>query len=113
MLISPELEVFNKFNSAVVVSILVRIFILAGEAVISTPPTCNLVAFNSPPEPYTTALPSDTVPATTPSSKLISEADEVTNTLFNLRPPSTPSCEAIFTIWSPFVLPMVTKPALL
>ena len=53
---------------------------------------------------------SSSVEAVTPSRIFISSAVAVTSVSANLRPPSIPSCDAIFNIWFSSVPPIVIIP---
>ena len=75
---NPPCAPVRRFNSAVSEVIAVKIFNLAGAAVISTPPTCNFEALTSPPPPYITDLLDTIAPADEPSTKLISSLLAVT-----------------------------------
>ena len=109
----PALVPVNKLIFSVVAVTPSRILISAAVEVTDSLLIWSLFMLTSPLAPYTTALSDLTIPDCTPSSKLSSAALDFTRTLFNLSPPSTPSCEAIFNIWSPLREPITTSPELL
>ena len=106
----PAVTPANKLSSSVVELSPVNLFNSVTEDVTLLPAIWRVVILTSPASPYTTDFPLTIDPAPAPSTRLISFAEAVTRTLFNLRPPSTSSWDAIFNTWLPPVAPIVTTP---